>query len=424
MQVCTVDSLDKKLKALIFTTFAHFSNDSVFLIYPLLITYYTLIPGLNLVLLGALAIVYQLIYGAASTPIGIMADRSRNEGLMVAIGIAILGISMLAFAGSFAIAGLRLPLIIAGVLLLGTGTAFYHPIGASILKSAYEKKAASMMGINGSAGSVGRSAMPVILVFLITALGASFALGLVGIELLIASGIVYVGLTAFNNGARAGFGSLSSLKRRSKAAKAKASIFKSRYAEVLLPLVAVIFVRSMFMTGTVTFVPEYLKVVTHSEVLVGTILSVSFVFAIFGQLFFGYVTSKKGGRYVITATAFASAVSFVLFLLAKDNIYFALAMLSIFIFATFNGFAVILGYVNQLVPDKVANSSNAFTWGVGQILGGAAGVGVMTLLLNYISVTSAMWYMSIFMFISILMLPLLYRKGKKEQAVKKQIRKA
>ena len=66
----------------------------------------------------------------------------------------------------------------------------------------------------------------------------------------------------------------------------------------------------------------------------------------------------------------------------------------------------------QLVPDKVANSSNAFTWGVGQILGGAAGVGVMTLLLNYISVTAAMWYMSIFMFISILMLPLLYRKDK------------
>ena len=105
------------------------------------------------------------------------------------------------------------------------------------------------------------------------------------------------------------------MKRNRKTATAKVSIFKSGYADVLLSLVAVIFVRSMFMTGTYTFIPEYLKVVTHSEVLVGTILSVSFVFAIFGQLFFGYVTSKKGGRYTITATAFVSAISFVLFLL-------------------------------------------------------------------------------------------------------------
>ena len=237
--------MDKKLKSIVFTTFAHFSNDSVFLIYPLLITYYTLMPGLDLVLLGSLAIVYQLIYGAVSTPIGMIADRSKNEGLLVAIGIVTLGISMLAFAGSFAISALRLPLIIAGILLLGTGTAFYHPIGASILKSTYEKKAASMMGINGSAGSLGRSIMPIILVFLISALGASFALGLVGIELLIASGIVYVGLMSFNKSIKAGFRGFHGLKRNRKtAAAAKASIFKSGYADVLLPLVAVIFLTS------------------------------------------------------------------------------------------------------------------------------------------------------------------------------------
>ncbi len=56
--------------------------------------------------------------------------------------------------------------------------------------------------------------------------------------------------------------------------------------------------------------------------------------------------------------------------------------------------------------------------GHGQIFGGAAGVGVMTLLLNYTSVTNAMWYMSIFMFISIFMLPLLHKKGKQKQELK------
>jgi len=415
--------LDNRLRSLVFTSFGHFSNDSVYLVYPLLITYYTLIPGLNIVLLGTLAIVYQLIYGAISTPIGILVDKTGDEGLMIAIGIAILGIGMLSFAASFAFASYRLAFIILGVLLLGSGTAFYHPIGASVLKSSYKEKAASMMGINGSMGSFGRSLMPIILVFLITLLGASFALGIVSAELLASAGILYVGLLPFNR--RLFMHNKPKIMRSkkkndpvTKTEKKSESLFKSKYFGVLVPLVAVIFVRAIFMTGTTTFVPEYLKTITHSEVLVGTILSISFLFAIFGQLGFGYLTSKKGGRYTITFTSFVSAASFILFLYAGSNIYLALAMYSLFVFVTFNGFAVVLGYVNQLVPDEVANRSNAFTWGVGQILGGATGIGVITLLLEFVSVGKAMWYMVIFVLLAIFMLPLLYRhKGKNRSAI-------
>ncbi|MEM0154461.1 MAG: MFS transporter [Methanothrix sp.] len=403
------------LRSLVFTSFGHFSNDSVYLIYPLLITYYALIPGLNLVLLGSLAIVYQLIYGALSTPIGMLTDKTGNEGLMITVGIAILGIGMGAFALSFAYVGTRLLFITLGVLLLGSGTAFYHPLGASILKSTYKEKAAAVMGINGSFGSLGRSVMPIILVFLITALGASIALGLVAIELVAAAAILYVGLMPFNrsigkNAAMHGKSqNVQAKKSMRKKAKTKSEgIFKSGYGRILLPLVAVIFVRAMFLTGTTTFVPEYLKTMIHSEILVGTILSISFFFAIFGQLAFGYLTTKKGGRFTITVTTFISAITFALFLYAGSNAYLVLLIYSIFVFATFNGFAVILGYVNQLVPDRIANSSNAFTWGIGQIFGSAAGLAVMTFMLEYISVKNAMWYMFGFLILAIIMLPILY----------------
>ena len=412
--------MNTKLRSLIFTSFGHFSNDSVFLVYPLLITYYTLIPGLNLVLLGSLAIVYQLVYGALSTPIGILTDRTGNEGLMITIGIAILGIGIGAFAASFAYAGLRLPFIIAGVLLLGAGTAFYHPIGASILKGTYKNKSASMMGINGSMGSLGRSIMPILLIFLITLLGASVALGLVAGELIASAAILYFGLLPFNRGFRSGANASGKtereIARRQKAKNSNNSVFKTGYAKVLLPLVAVIFVRAMFLSGTTTFVPEYLKTVIHSEILVGTILSVSFFFAIFGQLAFGYMTSRKGGRYTIALTSFMSIVAFVLFLYSGGNAYLVLIMYSIFVFTLFNGFAVILGYVNQLVPDSIANGSNAFTWGIGQILGSAAGIAVMTAMLNFISIGNAMWYMVGFMALAIAMLPVLYLHGNKKGA--------
>jgi len=421
--------LDNRLRSLIFTSFGHFSNDSVFLVYPLLITYYVLVPGLNLVLLGTLAIVYQLIYGALSTPIGVLTDRTGNEGMMIAIGIAILGLGMGSFGASFAFAGYRLPFIVIGVLLLGTGTAFYHPIGASILKNTYKKKAASMMGINGGMGSLGRSLMPIILVFLITVLGAALALGIVALELLIAAVILYVGLIPFNRSLRTNvhISYRSRIKLRdsmaAKHAKKKSvSIFKSGYAKILLPLVAVIFVRAMFLAGTTTFVPEYLKTLLHSEVLVGTILGGSFFFAIFGQLIFGYITTRKGGRFAIVLTTLISAVAFAFFLYAGSNIYLIAIAYPIFVFAMFNGFSVILGYVNQLVPDKVANSSNAFTWGIGQIFGSAAGIGVMTLMLDYINVVNAMWYMLSLIILAVIMLPILYMKhGKIRSVFKKEM---
>lgn len=397
---------------MIFTSFGHFSNDSIYLVYPLLITYYSAIPGLNLVLLGTLAVVYQLIYGALSTPVGMLADKTRDEGLMVAIGITILAFGMGSFAASFAFASYRLVFIILGVLLLGSGTAFYHPIGASVLKESYKEKAASMMGINGSMGSLGRSVMPILLVFLITALGASFALGIISAELLLSALILYVGLLPFNRS----FGKSVYRKSDAKPGNVKrekgTNVFKSGYVGVLLPLVAIIFVRAMFMTGTTTFVPEYLKSTLHSEVLIGSVLTASFLFAILGQLAFGYLTSRKGGRFTITLTSLFSFVTFILFLYAGSNVYLVAVMYALFIFFTFNGFAVILGYVNQLVPDKIANSSNAFTWGVGQILGGATGIGIITIMIAYIKVGEALWYMVIFSVVSIAMLPLLYRKRK------------
>ena len=60
----------------------HFSNDGNFLLFPVLITYYSLIPGISLILLGAIAIIYNALSGLLSTPIGRFADRTDRDAFL------------------------------------------------------------------------------------------------------------------------------------------------------------------------------------------------------------------------------------------------------------------------------------------------------------------------------------------------------
>ena len=59
----------------------------------------------------------------------------------------------------------------------------------------------------------------------------------------------------------------------------------------------------------------------------------------------------------------------------------------------------------------------AMVWGVGNTVGGAAGIAVYTVLYPYIGLADAMWIMLLFAIISGLMLPLLPAKDKKYETV-------
>ena len=82
-----------KLRSLAFTSLGHFSNDGTTLLYPTLITYYVELPGIKIPYLGAMAIIFNIISGIFSTPVGNYADRRGNHGTLIAVGILILALS-------------------------------------------------------------------------------------------------------------------------------------------------------------------------------------------------------------------------------------------------------------------------------------------------------------------------------------------
>ena len=398
--------MNRGIRSLIFTSMGHFSNDGNFLLFPVLITYYSLIPGISLILLGAVAIIYNALSGLLSTPIGRFADRTDRDALLLAMGIGINGLSVGAFAIPFLDHALTLPAIIVGSVLLGLGQAFYHPIGATIITESFEKKSATrMLGINGSFGSLGRAVFPTIIVAVMLLVGDADGLFLIMLYLLIFALIIYAGLRNFR---RSG----NKPKKEKSGSSAESKSIVKKYSRFLYILTMVVFIRAMFLTGTITFIPTFLTNVYHSRTIAVAIVTISFVTAIFGQPYFGSLTARYGGRKIVTFTTVVSGIAFASFIYFATNIILSGISFAVFAFVTYSGFPVLLGYVGQVVPREISTTSNALVWGLGNTLGGAVGIAVIDGFKVFVSLGDSLTLMLIFALAAIIMLPLIPRNDR------------
>ncbi|MGC8546309.1 MAG: MFS transporter [Thermoplasmata archaeon] len=396
--------IKEKLKVLSYTSLGHFINDGYNLLYPVLITYYIEIGGLKLWILGVIAIIYTLISGFVSTPASLYADRNGKHKEMLILGIIMDGIAAPFLSLPFLFHGFSYEFMIIGALFLGIGQSLYHPMGAYILSDAFEgSDAPSAMGINGSFGSLGRAFMPSMVVLSIMLFGKFYGVNFLGIVAILAGIIINMGLSVKNHERN----KIPKIKKKS----SLRDLGKFKY--FIVALVSVTFFRSMFLSATTTYVPTYVTSILNSHYLMGIILTLALLTAVIGQPFFGYVTSKKGGRFTVTVTVTASTAIFFVFLLAKNNIWIAAISYSIYVFFAMSGFPVLLGYVTQVVPKEFSTTSSGFVWGIGNTIGGAAGIGLMSLLnaMGY-TIYYSFWIMMITSVISCLLLPLLPKRTK------------
>ena len=400
-------SRNERLKSLTFTSMGHFSNDLNLLLFSILIVYYSKDYGISLALLGGIAIVYNVLSGLLSAPIGNYADKTGRYRFLVAAGIAIIGVSVVLFAFSFHFSHYVLPLMLVSAIVLGAGQAFYHPLGASILRITYEAKTSSALGINGSFGSVGRSVLPVLLVPMIVLYGEFNTLLYLAGYLFIASLIIFFGLNF-----------IKPIKDSSDKEVRKSSEHTSdkeieRYKRTIFILVLIVFVRAMFLTGTVTYISQYLVDQVHSDAVMSYIVTISFITAVVGQPVFGRITEIKGGKFSIVVTTVFSTIFFILFMLSGSDVIFDTLTYASFVFMAFTGFPVLLGYVGQIVPRSVVAKSNGLVWGLGNTVGGGVGLAVMSLLLFVrIDLFETMWLMVLFGVVSCILLPLLPKRLK------------
>lgn len=400
--------METRLKSLAFTSLGHFANDGTALLYPILITFYVQLPGVQIPYLGGMAVVFNLISGLLSTPIGRYADNTGRYGVLISLGIALLGVAALILSLPFSFPQYTLPLVLTGAFVLGSGQAFYHPLGAAILRNTFDRGGSpKAMGINGSFGSLGRAIMPTTVGFLMAFIGDVTGLVIYAIYSFISAVILYIGLRTIKIVVKK-----RPAARKDKEEKAKQKLAGKSYMPFVYILTSAVFVRALFLTGTATFIPTYLDIQFGSKTLTLTIILIAYLLPVFGQPLFGSLTSQKGGKYTVVVTFIFSTIFFAGFLLSSSNVIATVVFFALFAGTAYSGFPVLLGFVSQVVPTERIGMSNAMVWGVGQTVGGAVGAGIISVFTIFVSVPVAIQLMFAFALVALVFIPLLPSKSK------------
>lgn len=396
--------MEARLRTFVLTSLAHFTNDGTALLYPVLMIYYVTIPGIQYPELGGMAVVYYLVSGTLSTPIGRYADKTGKYGVLLSVGLAILGVAALIWSLPFLFPPYTIPLIFTGAFVLGTGQAFYHPLGAAILRNVFNRGGAPRaMGFNGSFGSLGRAIFPSVVGYIMLYISHVDGLLFYASVSFVVSIILYSELRHLDI-------KVKPREPETPEEQKKNGLLKKGYMKFVYILTAAVFVRALFIIGASTFLPAYLGL-TYVKHVVLDIILVAYMFPVVGQPLLGYVTSRKGGKFTVVLTYLLSTMFFGLFLLLPANLWISTIFLSLWAIFTFSGFPVLLGFVGQVVPKENIGMANSIVWGIGQTIGGAGGAGLVSLFALSATVPHSMLYVYLIGIVSLIFLPLLPSKS-------------
>lgn len=402
------------IKALISTSFAHFSNDGVFFLFSTLIVYFESPNiGINAIFLGYFAVIYTFIAGILSIPIGKKSDGNDKDPELMGLGIILLAISILFFAFAF-YSQFSLSItwkylfVILGAIFLGSGQAFYHPLGADILRySLMGKDSSVFLGINGSMGSLGRALIISVATLLITLYGAFQGLLFLSVSYFIIALLIYLSSRKLRKPEYV----IENQKKSERKERKVRSIKSFPGVRVfLVVLTLTLITRSIFQMSVDLYIFSFLNSIYLSKVLTAYFLSIALITPILGQPIFGYITKRLGGNTTLFIAGTISLASFTPFIIFHLSYTYALILFSVYAFAAFTGFPSILGFVGQKIPKELSTRANTWTWGVGNTAGGAVGIFIFTILNKYLdfSYRNSFELMLSFMVLSIILNLMVY----------------
>jgi FSR family fosmidomycin resistance protein-like MFS transporter len=312
---------------------------------------YVLLPfwqaefALSYAAVGLLRSLYSAVMALFQVSAAGLAARLRAPWLVLALGTAIAG-------GGYALAGasLGLPLLAAGLIVGGLGSATQHPIGAALVADAFPGKTSrGALGTYNFAGDIGKMAFPAaasLLLIVISWRHTAFALA--------AAGIAVAALLLLLS------------PRRERAVEGLAEVeggvpptaAPSLWTAHFTNLTAIGIVDSATRMGFMTFLPFLLAAKGAQLALSGLALSLVFAGGACGKLAFGFLGARIGITQTVIATKAATA-ALVLAVLVLP-LYGVLALLPL-LGVMLNGTSSVL---YGSVPDCATPETQARAFGV------------------------------------------------------------
>lgn len=264
---------------------------------------YVLLPvwqsefGLSYAALGTLRMLYAGAMAGLQVPAAGLARRVGGP-LLLAVGTAVAAGAYLAIG----LGGTGFAVLAIGLVIGGGGSATQHPIGSSLIASAYEDSGSRIaLGTYNFVGDLGKMAIPAITAGLLAVTTWRHALGLIG-----AAGLLVAAALPLAFATIPGLGVATHAEKRPTASLSR----RSRFGFPLLLSIGIL--DSATRMGFLAFLPFILRGQGASEPTIGVALTLIFAGGAAGKLICGVLGARLGVLFTVVLTEAGTAIGIVL----------------------------------------------------------------------------------------------------------------
>jgi FSR family fosmidomycin resistance protein-like MFS transporter len=344
-------------------SFCHLLNDMMQSLLPAL---YPMLKGsyeLSFGQIGLLTFTYQITASLLQPVVGMFTDRSpRPYSLAVGMGFTLVGLVLLAFAGSYA-------LLLVAASLVGTGSSVFHPESSRVARMASGGRHGLAQSVFQVGGNVGSAVGPLLAAFIVIPRGQSSVAWF--------SATAMLGMfVLFNVGHWYKAHGVARLKPpRAADGKAEATPQPKQVKIAIAVLLALIFSKYFYLASLSSYYTFYL--INRFSVSVQNAQLFLFIFlaaVALGTIVGGPLGDRFGRKYVIWASILG-VLPFTLLLPYASLFWTAVLTVPIGMILA-SAFPAIVVYAQELMPGKtgtVAGLFFGFAFGMGGV--GAAVLG-------------------------------------------------
>jgi len=365
-------------KILFILGLCHLLNDSIQSVIPAMFPVLENSMGLSFTQLGLIAFSLNIVSSIMQPVIGIISDKkSMPFALPIGLVLTFFGVLGLAFAPSF-------EWIIASVLLIGFGSAVFHPEGSRVAYMAAGPRRGLAQSIYQVGGNSGQALAPLITALILVPLGQRGA-GLFAIVAALAVGLLFYIANWYSK-------RLQDTKARVKVENGGKHLNAKTSSSIKVALVIVlflIFARSWYMSGITNYyafyaIEKYALTIKESQVFLFAFL----VSGALGTFMGGPLADRFGKKNIIFFSMLGAGPISALVPFVPPFLAFILLSLAGFILLL--SFSVTVVYAQELFPGKIGTMAGltvGFAFGMGAV--GSIGLGYLADLIG-LSTTIAM----------------------------------
>ncbi|WP_102694407.1 MFS transporter [Rummeliibacillus pycnus] len=368
----------------------HLFNDTLQAVVPAMFPVLEKEIGLSFTQLGLITFVLNMVSSVLQPVVGFFSDRNpKPYALPLGMSCTFVGLAGIAVAGNYW-------LILLSVIFLGLGSAIFHPEGSKVSFMAAGTKRGLSQSIYQVGGNSGQALAPLISAFVLVPfgqIGAAWFLivAAIGILLLSRISVWYKKQLEEENVTKTKKVLVSNLP----------TLTKKQIGIAIGLLMAVIFIRSFYVTNMTNFYIFYVMDQYHLTIQKGQLLI--FIFLAIGAIgtFFGGPMADRIGRKNVILLSFLVPMPLAL-MLPYIPLWLVVVFLSVIGFFIMLSFSVTVIYAQELVPSKVGTMAGLT---VGLAFGmGAIGSVVIGMLMDHYGVLDTMIFISVLPIFSIVAL--------------------